>query len=271
MGDRARPAASPRWPAAASADRRRRLRRPQAVHGPARPCQPVDGDVVPRRGAALPGRAAALRRRRERDGLRDERLQALGPRSGGDECDLRPARSRHRIRRAHVPAASDPRHVVRSGPRRLVLRAGMGQPAGRRGRRRGGRARDPRRRRAARQQRAGTRQLGPPADPGSELDDSRGRGVVARRRLRRRADLRHLRVRRAPHRLLHGQRRARRPTRLATGCRRARCSPRCRSRSAGRSHHPSRSDTSGRRDRRAETATRLRRRKSCTDRPGDDV
>ena len=234
-------------------------------------CRPVGGDVVPRRRAALAGRAAALRRRRERDGLRHERLQALGPRSGGDECDLRPARSRRRIRSAHVPAASDPRHVVRSGPRRLVLRAGMGQPAGRRGRRRGGRARDPRRRRAARQQRAGARRLGPPADPGSELDDSRGRGVTARRRLRRRADLRHLRVRRAPHRVLHGQRRARRPTRLATGCRRARCSPRRdHVRPAGRAA-PSRSDTSGRRDRRAETATRLRRRKSCTDRPGGDV
>ena len=55
--------------------------------------------------------------------------------------------------------------------------------------------------------RAGARPLGPPARPRSELDDGRRRGVAARRRLPRRSDLRHLRVRGPAHRLLHRQRR----------------------------------------------------------------
>ena len=68
--------------------------------------------------------------------------------------------------------------------------------------------------------------LGPPARPRSELDDSRRRAIAARRRLRRRSDLRRVRVRGATHRLLHRQRRARHPTRSATGCRCARGRPR---------------------------------------------
>ncbi len=50
--------------------------------------------------------------------------------------------------------------------------------------------------------------------------------VAARRRLRRRPNLRHLRVRGPAHRLQHGQRRPRGPARSATRCRDPRRSPR---------------------------------------------
>ena len=164
-------------------------RKPSTVT--ARRCRDLAGDVVPRRRAAFARRSAALRRRHEGPRLRDERLQALGPRSGRPRRIVRPARSRHPIRVTHLPATSHPRHLLRLGPRRLVLLAGVGQEAGRRSRRGRRRARTPRRPLVTRQHRAGPCQLGPPARPRSELDDSRRRAIAARGRPRRRPDLRH--------------------------------------------------------------------------------
>ncbi len=187
----------------------------------------VDGDVVPRRRAALAGGAAALRRRRERDGLRDERLQALGSRSGGDECarptcsvtPSNPGALTYRQRAILVTscaAALGDSYCALAWGNRLAGEAGA--EVAERVIRGDDEPLDSSERALASWARRLTRD--PSSTTAADVESLRDAGFDDA------ADLRHLRVRRAAHRVLHGQRRARRPTRLATGCRRARRSPR---------------------------------------------
>ena len=129
----------------------------------------------------------SVRQRRERHGLRDEHVEALGPRRRGARPAVRVARSRRACRLADVPSAGDPHHLVRVGARRLVLLAGVGQEVGGRGRRRVRRQRASWRRRRARRVGEGAGPLGPPGRSRSEQDGRLRRAAVARRRLRRHA------------------------------------------------------------------------------------